>query len=379
MSNDKDDFYFILNVEKHASPSDIKNAYMKLARIYHPDKNVNDEEAVKKFQQISKVYAILSDPSKRKMYDQKGNVDELENQTVVNINELGTMSKMFFGFLNRGGLKVETQISPKVLSQAHHIANGKKKIDGEDLPSVQDVSYATEYKIMIQSQTAKFYRINITRDDLDHGVIIRCISKHSDKFKVIFFDEKGEISMFKESEYVTQGSEGNFFFFPFRNYHLKTEHHNLTKEKDIPIAFSLLESFYSNYESILPGNHLFCVYQNNWLMSGNCILSCLKVQPNHEKNIEEIKDVENNMQLRKTELNKLKVEFKEVKGECDEISNKLNKVTPALKEMISTRYDLYQDLFLECKKKSTGVIYCPNDSPNDSPGFLDNVLLSFRG
>ncbi|CAB4054323.1 unnamed protein product [Lepeophtheirus salmonis] len=138
MSNDKDDFYFILNVEKHASPSDIKNAYKKLARIYHPDKNVNDEEAVKKFQQISKVYAILSDPSKRKMYDQKGNVDELENQTVVNINELGTMSKMFFGFLNRGGLKVETQISPKVLSQAHHIANGMKKIDGEDLPSVQD-------------------------------------------------------------------------------------------------------------------------------------------------------------------------------------------------------------------------------------------------
>ncbi|MGZ8541996.1 MAG: DnaJ C-terminal domain-containing protein [Chitinophagaceae bacterium] len=66
------DYYKILGVDKSASPEDIKKAYRKLARKLHPDLNPNDKEAHKKFQQINEANEVLSDPVKRKKYDQYG-------------------------------------------------------------------------------------------------------------------------------------------------------------------------------------------------------------------------------------------------------------------------------------------------------------------
>lgn len=66
------DYYKILGVDKAASEDDIKKAYRKLARKYHPDLNPNDQEANKKFQQINEANEVLSDPEKRKKYDQYG-------------------------------------------------------------------------------------------------------------------------------------------------------------------------------------------------------------------------------------------------------------------------------------------------------------------
>ena len=66
------DYYNILSVDKKASEEDIKKAYRKLARKLHPDLNPNDKEANKKFQQINEANEVLSDPEKRKKYDQYG-------------------------------------------------------------------------------------------------------------------------------------------------------------------------------------------------------------------------------------------------------------------------------------------------------------------
>ncbi|MDP4263813.1 MAG: DnaJ C-terminal domain-containing protein [Bacteroidota bacterium] len=66
------DYYKILGVNKNASDEDIKKAYRKLARKYHPDLNPNDKEANKKFQQINEANEVLGDPEKRKKYDQYG-------------------------------------------------------------------------------------------------------------------------------------------------------------------------------------------------------------------------------------------------------------------------------------------------------------------
>ena len=67
------DYYKILGVDKNASEGDIKSAYRKLARKYHPDLNPNDKEANKKLQQINEANEVLSDPEKRKKYDTYGN------------------------------------------------------------------------------------------------------------------------------------------------------------------------------------------------------------------------------------------------------------------------------------------------------------------
>jgi curved DNA-binding protein len=66
------DYYKVLGVDKNATQEDIKKAYRKLARKYHPDVNPNDQEAHKKFQQVNEANEVLSDPEKRKKYDQYG-------------------------------------------------------------------------------------------------------------------------------------------------------------------------------------------------------------------------------------------------------------------------------------------------------------------
>lgn len=66
------DYYEILGINKNATDDDIKKAYRKLARKLHPDLNPNDKESHKKFQQINEANEVLSDPVKRKKYDQYG-------------------------------------------------------------------------------------------------------------------------------------------------------------------------------------------------------------------------------------------------------------------------------------------------------------------
>lgn len=66
------DYYKILEIDKSSSAEDIKKAYRKLARKFHPDLNPNDKEAHKKFQAINEANEVLSDPDKRKKYDQYG-------------------------------------------------------------------------------------------------------------------------------------------------------------------------------------------------------------------------------------------------------------------------------------------------------------------
>ncbi|MAB39610.1 MAG: molecular chaperone DnaJ [Aequorivita sp.] len=66
------DYYKILGLDKNATASEIKKAYRKLARKYHPDLNPNDASAQQKFQQINEAHEVLIDPEKRKKYDQYG-------------------------------------------------------------------------------------------------------------------------------------------------------------------------------------------------------------------------------------------------------------------------------------------------------------------
>ncbi len=67
-----EDYYKILGIEKSASDTQIKAAYRKLALKYHPDRNQGDKAAEAEFKKVSEAYAVLSDPPKRKQYDQFG-------------------------------------------------------------------------------------------------------------------------------------------------------------------------------------------------------------------------------------------------------------------------------------------------------------------
>ena len=96
------DYYQTLGIAKSATAAEIKKAYRKLARKYHPDVNPNDKEANKKFQQINEAHEVLSDPEKRKKYDQYGenwkHADQYEQQR----QQQGQQGGQFGGFGGRG-------------------------------------------------------------------------------------------------------------------------------------------------------------------------------------------------------------------------------------------------------------------------------------
>ena len=69
---DKRDYYEVLGVDRNASDAEIKRAYRKLAKKYHPDMNPGDKEAEAKFKEATEAYEVLSDSEKKAQYDQFG-------------------------------------------------------------------------------------------------------------------------------------------------------------------------------------------------------------------------------------------------------------------------------------------------------------------
>src|SRR5690348_685467 len=72
MATQTKDYYAILGVKKTASEDEVRKAFRKLARKYHPDVNPGDKKAEEKFKELSEANDVLSDPKKRKIYDQVG-------------------------------------------------------------------------------------------------------------------------------------------------------------------------------------------------------------------------------------------------------------------------------------------------------------------
>ena len=143
----KRDYYQVLGINRDAQESTIKKAYRKLAKKYHPDSNAGDPQAEQKFKEITEAYSVLSDPEKRKMYDQFGTVDpqgfggaggpfgggNYYSYSSSNWDDFGDLGDIFSSFFG-GGFGGQ---------RATRKNNGPRK--GEDLNYSMDISFEESF------------------------------------------------------------------------------------------------------------------------------------------------------------------------------------------------------------------------------------------
>nr|ADD24101.1 Chaperone protein dnaJ 16 [Lepeophtheirus salmonis] len=354
MSGEKDkkegrDFYTLLGLERTATQSEIKQAYRRLAVKYHPDKNPGNEEASDKFKEISTAYAILSDPSKKHMYDLKGEDEALKHFPTVNIEEMGTLGRVIGGLVTQAGVPLPTEITPKVLSLAKYLTNGETNIQGIDIPQVITVEYGKEVAAKLPRQSAKFFWITVSQSDLNKGVLVLCRSNGNDKFKVIFFDKDGQVSMIQESRKLKKHSEANILLLPFPHYQLNEQDIFSRMSEDIPSVFMALDLFNKDTKSLIPGKHLFCVYQDNWLFQGNFTMKCLEGLSQGTEFEQEIRRVEDQMVTKKKEMEEFQPEYVKVMKKAGGVTEKVKNFTTETNELMAKREKIYNEYITKCE------------------------------
>ncbi len=156
------DYYKALGVDKNATQEDIKKAYRKLARKHHPDLNPNDKEAHKKFQQLNEANEVLSDPEKRKKYDQYGKDWQHAEQF-----EQARQSQQHHGKEKFSGDFSESEFSDFFASMFGETGGGgfrqrQTKFRGEDYHAELQLNLSDVYKTQQQVLTVNNKSIRIT-------------------------------------------------------------------------------------------------------------------------------------------------------------------------------------------------------------------------
>ena len=167
------DYYKILGVDKQATIEDIKKAYRKLARKLHPDLNPNDKESHKKFQEVNEANEVLSDPEKRKKYDQYGkdwqHADQFEQA------KKSRQQQPFSGSGSFGGNTGEEDFSDFFSSMFGGSGNrNQAKFKGQDYNAELQLSLRDAYTTHSKTLTVNGKNVRITIPaGVENGQVIK--------------------------------------------------------------------------------------------------------------------------------------------------------------------------------------------------------------
>ena len=158
------DYYKLLGIDKTATPREIKNAYRKLARKFHPDLNPNDKDAKRKFQQINEANEVLSDPEKRKKYDQYGkdwqHSEQFEKQKQYQQQSSDFSGSRYTASQSEGDF---SDFFESMFGRGASTGRGRQvKYRGEDYNAELQLELINAYKTHKQTLTVNGKKIRIT-------------------------------------------------------------------------------------------------------------------------------------------------------------------------------------------------------------------------